>query len=89
MATNHLLGPVIIAAGFYRKKSFGKNWRYRMLRAIYIGVKMYIRDCRHDKELKSKQWAWRLFRVRDKDFDYSRWKRGSLWKYIKEERDTK
>lgn len=59
------------------------------MRAIYYGCAAYIRDCRHDKELKQKQWMWRLWRVRDKNFDYKKWKHGSLWKYIKEERDTK
>lgn len=54
-----------------------------MLKAIYIGIKTYIRDCRHDKELKQKQWMWRLFRVRDKNFDYTKWKRGSVFAYIR------
>ncbi len=57
-----------------------------IIKAIYCGTKAYVRDCRHDKELKQKQWAWRLFRVRDKKFDYRKWKRGNLWQYIQKQR---
>lgn len=52
------------------------------MRAIIIGVKMYVRDCRHDRILKDKKWAWRMFRVYDKTFDYMPWKKGSLRQYI-------
>lgn len=53
-----------------------------MIKAIVLGISAYVRDRRHDKEYKQKKWLWRIFRVRDDNFDYRTWKRGNLWVYI-------
>lgn len=46
-------------------------------------IVLYFKDHEHDRILKQKQTLWRLFRFRDKDFDYKKHLKGNLWFYIK------
>lgn len=45
-------------------------------------IKMYFEDRHHDKIRKQKLLLWKLFRFRDKDFDYSQHLRGNFWDYV-------
>lgn len=49
-----------------------------MLKRIFL----YFKHRRHDKIRKQKLFLWKLFKIRDKDFDYDKHLQGSFWDYV-------
>lgn len=45
-------------------------------------ILLYMKHRRHDKIREQKLFLWKMFRFRDKDFDYKKHLKGNFWYYI-------